>query len=53
MKPPFLSEMFAESMWRAMGWTCDSKRTAVLTTLKKRLCTEKYGVVAKYKSRET
>ena len=34
MKLPILSEMIAESMWRAMGWTCDSRQNAVLTTLK-------------------
>ena len=26
--------MIAENMWRAVGWTCDSKPNAVLTTLK-------------------
>ena len=34
MKLPFLSEMLAESTWRAMGWISDPKPNAVLMTLK-------------------
>ena len=30
----FLSETTPESIWRAMGWTCDPKPNAVLTTLR-------------------
>ena len=33
MKLPFLSEMIAESMWRAMGLACDPKPNAVISTL--------------------
>ena len=50
MKLPFLSEVIAEGTWRGVGWTCDPKPTAVLTTLKhafKWRCTK---VVAEYTS---
>ena len=32
---PFLYELIAESMWRAMGWVCDERSNAVNDTLKK------------------
>ena len=48
MKLPFVSEMIAESMWRATGWTRDTRPNAVLT----RLCVEKYCVMAKYTCQE-
>ena len=35
MKLPFLSEVSAESMWRAMGLACDPKPNVVLTTLRR------------------
>ena len=35
MKLPFLYEKIAESMWRAMEWTCDGKENAVIDSLKK------------------
>ena len=35
MKFPFLYEKVAESMWRAMGWACNEKESAVIETLKK------------------
>ena len=50
MKLPFLSEVIAEGTWRGVGWACDPKPTAVLTTLKhaeKWRCTK---VVAEYTS---
>ena len=31
---PFLYEMTAESMWRAMGWVCDDGPNAVVDTLR-------------------
>ena len=34
MKLPFLSEVIAESKWRAMGWVCDEGPNAVVNTLK-------------------
>ena len=34
MKPPFLSEVIAESMWRALGWACHPKPHADLTSLR-------------------
>ena len=34
MELPFLSEVIAESMWRAMGWVCDERPNAVINTLK-------------------
>ena len=30
----FLYEVIAESMWRAMGWSCDEKPNAVINTSK-------------------
>ena len=33
MKLPFLNEIIAECMWRAMGWVCAEKKHAVLMTL--------------------
>ena len=33
---PFLYEVIAERMWRAMGWVCDGRSNAVIDTLKKR-----------------
>ena len=30
----FLSEVIAESLWRAMGWVCDERPNAVMNTLK-------------------
>ena len=32
---PFLYEIIAESMWRAMGWVCDQRPNAVIDSLKK------------------
>ena len=46
-KLSFLSEVIAESMWRAMGWPCDPKPNAVVTTLK-----HTFYVVAKNKSNQ-
>ena len=34
LNQPFLSEVIAESMWRAMGWVCDQRPNAVINTLK-------------------
>ena len=34
MKLPILSEVIAESMWRAMEWACDTKPNKVINTLK-------------------
>ena len=34
MKRPCLSEVMAESMWRAMGWVCDQRPNAVINLLK-------------------
>ena len=34
MKFQFLSEVIAESMWRAVGWVCDERPNAVINTLK-------------------
>ena len=34
MKTPFLSDVIAECMWRAMGWVCDQGPNAVINTLK-------------------
>ena len=52
-KFPISSEMLAESMWRAMGWTCDSKPNAVLKDdTETRMCMEEYDVVARHKSKE-
>ena len=34
MSLPFLYEVIAESMWRAMVWVCDERSTAVIDTLK-------------------
>ena len=48
--PLLLSEMIAESTWTAMGWTCETRPSAVLTTL--RLCMEEYDMVTKYKSKQ-
>ena len=31
---PLLSEVIAESMWRAMGWVCYERPNAVINTLK-------------------
>ena len=31
---PFLYQIIAESMWRAMGWVCDQRPTAVIESLK-------------------
>ena len=31
---PFLYEVIAESMWRAMGWVCDERPNAVINTLR-------------------
>ena len=34
MELHFLSDMIAESMWRAMGWVFDERPNAVINTLK-------------------
>ena len=34
MNLPFLSEVIAESLWRAMGWVCDERPDAVINTSK-------------------
>ena len=34
IESPFLSKVIAESMWRAMGWVCDERPTAVINALK-------------------
>ena len=34
MKLPFLSEVIAESLWRAMGWVFDEMPNSVINTLK-------------------
>ena len=34
MKMPFLSEMIAESMWKAMTWACDTRSHAVFQSLR-------------------
>ena len=44
--------MTAEGIWRATGWTCDSKPKCGADDIAIHLCMEKYGVVAKYKSKE-
>ena len=31
---PFLSEVIAESVWRAMGWVCDQRPHAIINALK-------------------
>ena len=31
---PFLHEVIAGSMWRAMGWVCDERPNAVINTLR-------------------
>ena len=33
---PFLYEVIAESMWRAMGWACDERSNVAINTPKKR-----------------
>ena len=33
MNLPFLTQVIAESTWRAMGWVCDARPNAVITTL--------------------
>ena len=34
MELPFLYEIIAESMWRAMEWVCDQRPNAVVASLK-------------------
>ena len=47
---PFLYEVFAESLWRAMGWVCDEGPNAVINTLKQVFQMEKHEMVAVHAS---
>ena len=49
MKLPFLSEVIAENMWRAMGWVCDQRQNAVSCSLKQVFRWEKHEMVAVHK----
>ena len=50
MNLPILSEMIAESMWRVMGWACDSKSKCGYTYLEACIQVEKHEMVADHKS---
>ena len=52
MKLRFWSEMIAARMWRAMGWTCDTRPEAVWTTQKYVCAWRCTGVVGKHKGKE-
>ena len=48
---PFLYEVISESMWCAMGWSCDGGSNAVIDTQKKNLQMEKHEMVAFFGSK--
>ena len=50
MKLRFWSEMIAERMRRAMGWTCDTRPRGGVDDSQIRLCMEMSGVVGKHKA---
>ena len=43
---PFLYEVIAESMWRAVRWACDERSNAEIDTLEKSPQMEKHEMVA-------
>ena len=46
----FVSEVIAESMWRAMGWVCDDRPNAAVDNLKHVFQMETYEMVAVHAS---
>ena len=51
MKLPFLSELDAEGMWRAMGWICGRRpNERYLQSMGLCSCVDEHGIVDTYKA---